>query len=346
VRRRVLLLALFLSSGFAASAGEAGKESPFPAGTSRHEAQAGRLAFTVHVPEARADAKGRWPLLVALHELGSTDEILAGALAPIADDGRYLLLCPKARGIGFAESDRDALAKTITAVGSRLDAEASHLLGVGDAGMTALRFALGRPRLLRGVVTLGTDVPAVKPARGSDRLRVLVMKGADDRPEAGRESVRTLREHVAVAEFREVPGAGLELDQAARDYVVYFLDAASGRCEAGKDRSLAWLPADRGLQRRKATKSPALVYLFDASPSHRARTMKIQNEILFDAAVREAAVGVVPILAPRKDAAKVVPDARLSPGPALVVLDRKGKVAGILQRKPGAKALAAVLGSL
>ena len=135
------------------------------------------------------------------------------------------------------------------------------------------------------------------------------------------------------------------MDAAARDYAVYFLNAASGRGEAGKDLSLPWLPPDRGLASRRSRGLPALVYLFDSGPSHRARTLLIQNEVLFDPRVREAAAGAVPVLAPRKDAAKVVPEARLAPGPALVVLDRKGKVAGILQRKPGAKALSALLES-
>jgi pimeloyl-ACP methyl ester carboxylesterase len=343
MRSSVLSCAL-LAVGLATAAAGDEQEPGFPRGLSRHEAEAGRLAFTLHAPEARP-AKERWPLLVALHELGGSDEDLAKSLVPLSDESRYLLVCPKAGGLGFAGSDFPALEKTVAAVRDRLRAGPCHLLGTGDAGYQAVRFALARPRLFRGVVTMGTDVPGGKPERGGDSLRLLVMKGAEDRPEACREAVRGLREHLEVAELRVVAGAGRELVGAARDYVLYFLDAASGRCEAGRDRSLAWRPPARGLPERKAAKAPGLVYLFDAAPAHAKRTALMQNEVLFDHEVREAAASAVAIIAPRKDAEKVVPGARLARGPALVVLDRRGKVAGVLQRKVGAKALAALLRS-
>jgi hypothetical protein len=247
--------------------------------------------------------------------------------------------------MGFADSDLDPLVSTIRAVEKSLGAPDSHLLGVGDAGYRALRFALSRPKAFRSVVTLGTDVPETKVAPGASGLRVLAMKGKEDRPGAARESLERVRDRVEIAEFREVEGAGRTLTPATTTYVVYFIDAASGRCRAGVDRSLPWRPAARGLAERKTKNLPALVYLFDAAAAYRSRTLRIQTELLFDPRVREAAAGVVPILAPRAEAAKVVPGARLAPGPAIVVLDRKGKVAGVVQKKPGAKAIAALLRS-
>jgi hypothetical protein len=51
----------------------------------------------------------------------------------------------------------------------------------------------------------------------------------------------------------------------------------------------------------------------------------------------------VPIRIPRADAEKVLPDARLAPGPAVAVLDAEGELVGVLQRKISAGALVTLL---
>jgi hypothetical protein len=193
-------------------------------------------------------------------------------------------------------------------------------------------------------VVAGADVPAVRPPRAGSGQWLLLLKGEEDRPAAGRESLEPLRDRLEVVEFRLLPGAGQALDGPATDYVRYFLDAASGRGSAAEDRSFAWQknPA-RGLAIRKSRGSRALVYLYDDSPSWRARTLRIRSEVLFDRKVRKAGKAAVPILAPRSKAEKVAPDARLGPGPALVVLGPDGKTEAVMQKKLSAKALAALL---
>ena len=98
-----------------------------------------------------------------------------------------------------------------------------------------------------------------------------------------------------------------------------------------------------GLQIDLQRQVPALVYFWDSSATYEKRTAKIQNEVLFDPEVREAADRAVPVLAPRSEAGKLLPDARLKPGPALVVLDAAGEVVGVLQQKLSADSLVALL---
>ena len=72
---RVVVVLVLLLAG--AGAEEERDGTRYAAGTSRHEAREGRLAHTVHVPEAFRTGKDRWPLVVALHEIGSGDDLLA-----------------------------------------------------------------------------------------------------------------------------------------------------------------------------------------------------------------------------------------------------------------------------
>ncbi len=315
----------------------------FPPGHSTHAAAADGLAFSLYLPEDLGEAKP--PLLVALHETGFTDQDWAKLLTSLADEGKVALLCPRASGLGFGPADQARLLKTVEAVGERLEAGSVHLLGMRDSGWQALLLALARPRSFHTVISLGADVPPVRPASGASALRLLVMKAGDDRPAIAREAVGVLREHLEVADFRIFLGDPRSPDPASRQYMLHFLNAAAGRVKAGEDRSLPWLPAGRGLAERARLKCRALVYFFDVSPVARSRTEKIQNQLLFDEKVRAAIKksGIVPILADRREAEKLLPTAKLIPGPALVVLDEEGKAVGALQKNLGATGLIALL---
>lgn len=329
-----LLLLVLVAAG--------GEPETFPVGKTRVESREGRPAFTVELPAACS--KERSPLLVVLHEVGATDEEAAAGLAEFAEAAGVTLLCPRAEGLAFGDRDLPGVLRAVTDVKAAVRATDVHILGFRDAGQFALRFALSHPKEFRAVVAVGTDVPPVRPVRGGSGLWVLLMKGEEDRPGAGRESLRPLREEVAVAEFRRLPGAGQDLDAAAGAYLRYFLDAASGRGTAADDLSFPWQKDPRrGLAIRKSRGSRALVYLYDDTPSWNSRSLRIRSELLFDREVRKAGRGAVPILVPRSKAEEVAPDARLGPGPALVVLDAEGKTGLVMQKKLSAKALAAFL---
>ncbi len=304
-------------------------------------AEAGRAGGALYVPPNAPP--GALPVVVALPVEGVSARTFLLSLRALADDGGYALLCPSPGGAKFAAEDLDLVVAAAEGVRATTGGGPLHLLGVDDSAWAALRFAYARPKVFRTVTSLGADLPAERPPRGTEGLRVLVLKGADDRPAAGRESVEAVRSCFERAEFRVLPGDGRTLDLAARNAVLSFLDAASGRAAAGRDQSLPWLEPGPGLAERARRKVPALVYFYDDAPAHAARTERIQGEILSDPRVRRAAEGAVAVLAPRAEAEKLLPDAKLGPGPAIVVLDAEGKVAGVAQQKAGAAAVAALL---
>jgi pimeloyl-ACP methyl ester carboxylesterase len=333
-----LLFALTALAGLAV-----GAEKPFPAGSSSHPAVPGGLAFTVHVPADLAGTPA--PLLVLLHERGFTDRDWADLSMLFAREGRYVVLCPRAGDLGFTDRDLDPLVQTVSKVAAHLSSESAHLLGIRDSARQALLFALARPKEFGSVVMLGADVPFVRPASAASSLRVLALKAPDDRPAAGRESVGRIREHVGVAEFRELTGDARMPDPGTRKYIIHFIDAAAGRATPGRDRSFEWRSLPAGLAERKQKGARALVYLFDDSPEGRRGTREIQNDLLFDHRLKDAARDVVPIMAHRREAGELAADLKLGPGPALIVLDEQGGILAVLQRRLTAGALLAVLRS-
>ncbi len=319
------------------------EDGPFPAGASSHPAEAGRAAFTVYLPRNLVGKHA--DLSVLLHETGYTDLDSAALAKTFSEEGRVAVLCPKAEGLGFMDADLDRLERTAQYVKGLLSSESVHLIGVRDSARQAVLYALARPKLFRSVVALGADVPWVRPPSAAASLRLLVLKRADDRPAMGRESVLRIREHIEVAEFRQLLGTVRMPDPATRQYMIYFQNAAAGKGAAGHDRSFQWRALAPGLAERTRRKARALVYLYDDSPGGRRKTRQIQDEILFDPKLRAAAKGAVPIMAHRKEVGKVDPNLRIKAGPALLVLDEEGKVVGVLQRRPTAKALIALLNS-
>ncbi len=337
--RALLIINAVLLVAFPAMAGAA--EETIPVGTSSHPAADGRAAFTLHLPKPLAGK--RPPLLVVLHETGFTDRDWATLSTPFAEEGEFALLCPRASDLGFTSRDLDRLVATVEYVKGLLSSGSVHLLGMRDSARQAMLYALAKPRLFTSVVGLGADVPRVRPSSAASALRLLVLKAETDRPAAGRESVAAISGQVDVAEFRELIGDPRKPDPATRQYMIHFLNAAAGRGTAGRDHSFDWRPLDKGLAERARKKARALVYLYDDSSAGLRRTRQIQNKVLFDAKLREAARDVVPILAHRNQVAKVAPFLVLKSGPALVVLDEKGKVIGTLQRKISAAALISLL---
>jgi hypothetical protein len=331
----IVLLLIFLSPRGLA------EEEAIPPGTSSHPAAGGRAPFTMHLPKALVGKKP--PLLVVLHESGFTDQDWAALSTPIAEEGEYALLCPRALELGFGDRDLDRLIRTVEHVKGMLSSGSVHLLGMRDSARQAILYALAKPRTFKSVVALGADVPRVRAPSAASSLRLLVMKQAADRPAAGRESVTRIRGQLEVAEFREMIGKPRQPDPGARRYIAHFLNAAAGRGTAGKDLSFNWRSLDRGLAERARDKGRALVYLYDDSRARHKRTIRIQNEILFDPGVREAAKGFVPIMGHRDQVGKVDPYLKLQSGPALLVLDETGKVVGALQQKISVAALIALL---
>lgn len=320
-------------------------DGPFPPGTSRHPATEGRAAFTLHLP---GEGAGERPdLVVLLHETGCTDGDVGDLAAVLSRENNVAVLCPQAAGLGFADADADLepIERTVQHVKGLLSSENVHLVGIRDSARQAVLYGFARPKLFRSVVGLGADVPRVRPPSAASSLRVLVLKGADDRPAAGRESVARIREDVEVAEFRQLIGDVRMPDPASRQYMTHFQNAAAGKATAGLDLNLKWRELAPGLAERSRRKARALVYLYDDSPGGRQRTRQIQNEVLFDAAVREAAKDVVPIMVHRDKVHEVAPNLKIQAGPVLLVLDEDGKVVGFVQRRPTAKALIALLNS-
>jgi pimeloyl-ACP methyl ester carboxylesterase len=332
------ILMIFLFPAVAVHA----EEGRFPIGVSEHPAVEGRAAFTLHRPRSAGEEA---PLLVILHESGFTGRDVRPLALYYADLGRFPVLCVRSKELGFTSRDLQPVLASIERVKGALACGSVHLLGVRDSARQALLYALGTPRQFRSVIALATDVPLVRPPSTASSLRVLVLKAADDRPAAGRESVERIRERVEVAEFRTFIGDPRMPDPATRQYVVHFVEAAAGRGKAGRDRSLPWRELAPGLAERARRKARALVYLYDDHPDARVRTRRIQNEILFDTELREAAKSAVPIMAHRDEAARVAPRLHLKNGPALVVLDEEGKVVGVIQRRPSAAALINLLSS-
>ena len=244
----VLLLLLAIISGVHADA----QEAVLPRGSSRHPATEGGSAYSLHLPPDLGGEKP--PLLVVLHEEGFTDQDWVKLLSPLADEGKVALLCPRSIGLGFGTRDTEPLLAAIEQVRTRISAGSVHLMGMRDSGWQVLQLALTRPRAFRTVIALASDVPPVRPASGATSLRLLVMKTKTDRPGVAREAVKRLRENLEFAEFRLLIGDPRSPDPASRQYFLHFVDAASGRGEAGRDLSLPWRTSARGLAERKRPK--------------------------------------------------------------------------------------------
>ena len=268
-------------------------------------AEAGRAAGHLYVPKERAE--GKTPVLVALPDEATPAKAFLLSLKPLADEGGYALFCPEPADLRFKESDFGPVVAAAEKVRDGIGGGPLFLYGLDDSALLALTLAFTRPKTFRAVVALGAEAPAVKPARGAEALRVLILKAADDRPEAARESIEAVRDSLEVADFRAVAGDGRALDPAARGYVIQFLDQALGRAAGGRDKSLPWRQSAAGLAEAKQKKLPALVYFFDEAPAFAAKTQKIEREALFDPRIRRAADRFVPVLAPRAEAETLCP---------------------------------------
>jgi pimeloyl-ACP methyl ester carboxylesterase len=328
-------LALLCVALFAASIAAQEEEGTAAREVRSLPAADGRAAGHLYVPEAFPAGKGA--VLVALPDEATPAEAFLGTLRPLADEGGLALFCPEPADLRFTMSDLAPVLAAVEGVRAELGAGPCFLFGIDDSALTALRFAFERPKAFRGVIALGSDVPPVKPARGSEGLLVLVMKAAGDRAEAAREGLLAIGDSFEFAEFRTVPGGGRTLDPAARIAVMDLFARALGRARsAGRDQSLPWRAPAAGLAERAQKKLPALIYFFDEAPAFAAKTERIEREVLGDPRLRRGGGKFVPILAPREEAAKLSPDAKLAPGPALVVLDAEGRLAGVQQQKLGA----------
>ncbi|MCU0725660.1 MAG: hypothetical protein MUE73_07715, partial [Planctomycetes bacterium] len=329
MKPRALLLLALLASPVAAQ-GEETPASPvrsFPAAP-------GRAAGHLYVPPALAGAK--LPVLVALPDEATPAVAFLESLRPLADEGGLALFCPEPADLRFEMSDLNPVLAAAEAARAEVGGGGLFLFGLDDSALAALSFAFTRPKSFRGVIAVGSDLPPEKPARGSEGLLVLVMKAAGDRPAAAREALAAIRDSFEFAGFHEMAGDGRALDPGARAAVLGLIDRALGRVRGGQDRTLPWRTPAAGLAERAQKKLPALIYFFDEAPAFATKTERIEREVLDDPRLARGEGRFIPILAPRGEAAKLVPEAKLGPGPALVVLDSEGRLAGVQQQKLGA----------
>lgn len=214
------------------------------------------VGWRLHLP----DGEGPWPLVVALHGMGQSAELLDKVLAPLPRD-RFALLIPdgplpyeirEADGIREGRAwyiytgDQDAFLESADATTAWLlglvgriaaahpvDADRLALFGYSQGGYLAGMAAIRNSDRVAALVSACSRIKSelLDRVEVGRRFPVLVVHGERDRSLAvdrSRASAQTLREHGFDVDFREYPSGHRLTEEQIADIADFLGRALEG----------------------------------------------------------------------------------------------------------------------
>ncbi|MFV1959248.1 MAG: hypothetical protein ACC662_07525, partial [Planctomycetota bacterium] len=247
----------------------------------------------------------------------------------------YVVCAPQARDITWEAGDL----KRVLAIAAQLkkvlpiDPARVHVLGYSDGGNNLCPLAFDddlRPRSVTWVASSYTGAQVPKWARRG--LGALFLCGTDDPERRGAEkSVGQLRGKVRSVEIRLQPELGHGFPRDLRPYLRWWMGVQEGRFVAGEGRVFEWKEdLDAALASLKdVKKGGVLVYVFSGDDADKPSMRALQQEVFLDEAVRFFGLQLRRVRVDRSKHADVAARLGVEATPALVVLDRRGKVKAV-----------------
>jgi predicted esterase len=335
MRRAVwILLALSLAR---ARAGDL----PYPVGLSDQLIEG--LQTALHVPY-EMEEEGKASLLVLLHGLGDSGKNLIRGMTDWVEHN-YLVCAPSARGRGWSAPDVKAVVKIAAHLKKVMpvDPNRVHVLGFSNGGwnLSPLAFDDGLRPCSATWIAAGYNGGKV-PSWARRGLSAIALAGENDNnARAARATVTQLRGKVRSVEVRLEAGLGHAWPRTHNRYLLWWMGVQEGRFTPGDDLNFEWgegvSEAVAALENEK--RGGVIVYVF----SREDTDASVQNGVLMDPAVRWYGGQLQAVKLEMGDRATALGVKRT---PALVVLDKTGKVKKLFEGKIKARSVASALRSV
>ena len=321
------------------------EEWPYPAGVSEHRLEG--LKTALHLPEDLSKEKPA-SLVVLLHGAGDNGRNLIGALREWPEQG-YVILAPSATSQSWSATDVQAALRIAGHIKKVLpiDPERIHAVGFSNGGWNLHPVAFSDDLKCRSATWIAAGFRGGSVPRWAKKhLCALALAGANDpNAAAAAGTVPALDGKVKLAEARFEKGLGHKWPHTHDAYLKWFVGAAEGRFVPGEDLNFDYADnAEEPLEKLQGQKKGGvLIYYFHPDDKDQPEAKKLQNEVLMDPLVRHYGKQIHAVkMQFDEDAAQY----GVKQSPAVVVLDRTGKVKKALQGKIKAKALASALRSV
>ena len=322
-----------------------GEGEPYPPGSSEQEIEG--LAVSLVLPR-RMEEETKASLLVVLHGAGGTASGMAASFAGWADDG-YVVCAPKSRGQVWEKDDLDRalrIAKHLKAV-LPIDPAKVHVVGFSNGGWNLHPLAFDDELHPCSATWMAAGFRGGSvPKWAATSLGAIALAGSEDaNASAARQTVPALRDKVRSVEVRIQPGLGHEFTRELMPYLRWWMGVQEGRFTPGEDLSFEWTEdleaAVASLEGAK--KGGVLVYVFSEQDQEKPEARLLQGEVFFDPEVRFLGGQLRCVKLRREKHEAQLAAWKVKTSPALVVLDRKGKVKKVFEGKVKASKVARTL---
>jgi predicted esterase len=318
---------------------------PYPAGRSEHTLEG--LATTLLIPD-RVSAEHPCSLVVLLHGAGDNGANLANAMAAWTDLG-YAVVAPSARGQVWSNADVDAAIRIAVHLKEKLpiDPERIHAVGFSNGGWNLAPVAFSDELKCCSATWIAAGYKGGKvPRWAKKKLGVLALAGEQDpNAAAARATVPALDGKVRSVEARFQPNLGHKWPRDLMPYMQWWMGVQEGRFNPGKDLNFEYgEDLEEAVTKLKDAKRGGIfAYVYSPDDKDNADARELQNEVLLDRLVRHYGNQLQAlrfIHGPETEAMGV------KKTPAIVVMDKTGKVKKVLQGRIKAKSLAGALRSV
>ena len=304
-------------------------ELPYPPGQSIQQLEG--LKTVLVLPDA-LDPERPASFVVILHGSGGTATGMAGSFAGWAKDN-YVVCAPKAQDMTWEPDDLKRVLRICAHLKASLpiDAKKVHVVGFSNGGWNLHPLAFDedlRPCSATWVAAgfRGGQVP--KWAK--TELGALAMAGSEDANcRSARDTVTVLRNKVRNVEVQVQQGLDHKYPRELVGYHKWWMDVQDGRLMPGDDRAYPWsedLDAGIATQAQVKKKGGVLVWLYTQKDAESEVARHIQRTALFDAEVRFLGKQLACVKLDVTEDTSALERLGVKTVPALVVLDKKGKV--------------------
>lgn len=320
-------------------------ESPYPPGQSIQQIEGLK---TVLVLPNEITAEEPASLLVILHGAGGTATGMAGSFSTWAKEG-YVVCAPKSTTSTWEPSDLKCVFRIAAHMKEVLpiDPRKVHVVGYSNGGwnLHPLAFDDDLHPCSATWIAAGFRGGHV-PKWAKKELGAIALAGGEDpNLSAARATVPALRDKVRNVEVQVEPGLGHEFPRTLMPYLKWWMGVQEGRLTPGDDLGFDWTEdLDAALASQEGVKKGGvLVWAFAAEDVENPLAKDLQHVVFFDPEIRFLGRQIPCVKLDLATHAEVIAGLGIQTTPALVVLDRKGKVKKRFEDKFKAKKIARTL---
>jgi len=325
------------------------EDLPYPPGTSTQEIEG---LQTVLVLPSDLSAEKPASFIVVLHGAGGTASGMAGSFAPCAQEG-YVVCAPQARDQTWEVEDLKRTLRIAAHLKEVLpiDPKKVHVVGFSNGGwnLHTIAFDDDLHPCTATWIAAGFKGGQVPKWAKTDLAAIAMAGSLDPNCDAARKTVDVLEDKVRHVEFRMQEGLDHKFPRELEGYHHWWLGAMEGRLKPGDDQSFEWTTdLDAAVASQAGQKKGGvLVWLYTQEDGPDGEVARIlQHEVFFDAEVRFLGRQIPCVKLDAAEQAARMEAWRVKSVPALVVLDRAGKLDKVYEGKVKASKLARTLRGL